>query len=158
MRSTADPTNLKRQFHAEQEQRAKLCATLGTVLVAVATVFRGIGFYRMAAAVEHMNFAQMDDLNAVKETLTKVTRSLGAAGDTLLLGNTVLLVGGGLVTYAFMGGRFRQRWFLRCMLVFGLLLFWDPLLGTIFGLWCFWLLFSHRREASSVKQAIIIAE
>lgn len=158
MNAMADHTSLKRQFQREQERKTGFCATLGAILVALALVFRGVGFYRLYAAVQQMNFEQMDDLNAVKEFLTKVTRGLGAAGDILLLGNTVLLVGGSLVTYAFMGGRFRQRWFLWCMLGFSLLLFWQPLPGTVFGLWWFWLLFWHRRVASSVKQAIPIAE
>lgn len=131
-------------------------ALLGSILTIVALVFRGIGIYRMSIAVHQMRFGQMDDLKAVSAALATVTSDLGKAGDMLLLGNAVLLVGGGLITYALVGGRFRRRWFFWFALAFSLLLFWQPIPGTVFGLWWLWHLFRYRSEFFA-KQAILIA-
>lgn len=141
----------------QQRQNARVLAFLGTILVCAALVFRGIGFYRAWRAVELMNFGDMSNLPEVTKALSVVTHALAKAGDMLGLGNIVLLVGGAMLTYAWTAGRFRERWFLKAMLVFSLLLFWQPLVGTCFGLWWFWLLFLDRKQFS-VQQAILIAE
>ncbi len=104
-----------------------------------------------------MNFSGMDSLQEVTKALSVVTQVLAEAGDMLALGNMVLLVGGSMLTYAWTAGRFREQWFFWTTLFFSLLLFWQPLVGTFFGLWWFWLLFWNRRQFS-VQQAILIAE
>ncbi|MDB6004277.1 MAG: hypothetical protein JWR15_1264 [Prosthecobacter sp.] len=104
-----------------------------------------------------MNFGDLESEQEVTKALGVVTRALAEAGDMLGLGNVVLLVGGAMLTYAWKEGRFRERWFLRSTLVFSILLFWQPFVGTLFGLWWFWLLFWDRKQFP-VQQAILVAE
>ncbi len=141
----------------QQRQRARLLAFLATILVCAALIFRGIGSYRARKAVGLMNFGGLDSEQEVTRALGVFTHALAEAGDMMGLGNLVLLVGGAMLTYVWTIGRFRERWFSRATLVFSLLLFWQPLVGTFFGLLWFWLLFWDRKQFS-VQQAILVAE
>lgn len=134
-----------------------MLAFSGTIVVCAALVFRGIGLYRTWRVVELMNFGDMSNLPEVTRALGVTTHALAEAGDMLGLGNMVLLLGGAMLTYAWTAGRFRERWFLRATLVFSLFLFWQPFVGTFFGLLWFWLLFWDRKQFS-VQQAILVAE
>lgn len=146
-----------RKLSPQQREKLRTLALPGAILTGVALVFRFVGFHRASEAVAAMNFADMSHEQEVTKALLVVTKRMAHAGDMLSIGNLVLLVGGALVTCAWTVGQFRLRWFVRMTLVFSLLLFWQPFVGTFFGLWWFWLLLKHR-SSSSVKQAILIAE
>jgi hypothetical protein len=147
----------KNRHLLQMEQKARTFALIGTILTCVALVFRGVGFYQAFLAVSRMKFEHTDNLQEISEVLGPVTQALAKAGDTLSLGNWVMLVGGASITYAMIGGRFRERWFFWSTLAFGLLVFWQPVVGSFFGLWWFWLLFWNRNQFFLVKQAIFVA-
>lgn len=134
-----------------------MLAFSGTIVVCAALVFRGIGLYRTWRVGELMNFGDMSNLPEVTKALGVTTHALAEAGDMLGLGNVVLVVGGAMLTYAWTAGRFRESWFFRTTQFFSLLLFWQPLVGTFFGLLWFWFLFRDRKQFS-VQQAILVAE
>lgn len=128
---------------------------LGSLLCGVAALFECVGLYQLGHAVKRMSFQSMDDELAIKDALVQVTSGLAEAGNTLGLVNLVLLVGGGFVTYALQVGGFRERWFFWSTLTYSLVFVWQPLAGTVFGIWWLCLLISKRSQFF-VKQGILI--
>ncbi|WP_395752169.1 hypothetical protein [Prosthecobacter sp.] len=145
------------QMTQQRRQNARVLACLGSLLVGAALIFRFVGFYRAARAFGSMNFTGMNDQREVTKALTAVTQKMALAGDMLELGNIVLLVGGAMLTHAWMHGRLRERWLFGTTLTFALLLVWQPYVGTFFGLLWFWLLALNRRQFS-VQPAILVSE
>ncbi len=140
-----------------QRQNIQILAISGTLLCIVSLGFTAVGIYQLQQTVMLMNFEGVTELSEISMRLEKVTRDLAKFTEPLALGTWILLIGGGMVTYALQWGRYRERWFFWSTLILAILNVWHPILGTVLGAWWLWYLIWNRPQFSP-QQAILIAK
>ena len=131
-------------------------AMLGSLLCGVGSVVKCVGLYQAKEALVRPNFPGPRTEKVIIEDLLLMTRQLEWAGETLGQGNLVLLAGGGFVAYALHSGSFRGRWFFWSTLAFSLFFVWQPVVGTVYGVWWLCILIVKRSEFFA-KQAILVS-
>ncbi len=140
-----------------QRQNIQILAILGTLLCIVSLGFTAVGIYQLQQTVMLMNIKGVTEISEVTKLLGEVTRGLVKSGEPMAQGTWILLIGGGLVTYALQWGRYRERWFFWSTLILGVLNVWHLILGSVLGIWWLGYLFWNRVQFST-QQAILISK
>lgn len=108
----------------------------------------------LARGAGTLEVGPVNDPAALSGMLAPFLDVLASAATVVNAGDWLQLIGAAFVTYAFHGGGCRVRWFFWAMLVLAMCIVWQPVLGTVFGVWWFWCLAWTRHEFFS-KQVIL---
>ena len=128
-----------------------ILAKMAFGILTVSMVVRLVGVVmvcQMYQAIRGQSFHNMDDTDAIVDSLTQVTTSLAAATDWLVASNGLTIAGAVLGGVALMRYRYRARWIMLAFIPLAIVHLPFPLYGTLFGIACLGFLFWHRREFS----------